>query len=145
MIDHKRTINFFTQEVEKMKLSHKDEVDRLRLELSRAKGVGAIVPSTEVQVDNDTIIIVADEVTRVLHQEPGTQFVTGGFDSSAMASPEARSDQSRGPVHVHSMDPRLRDGPAMASPEARSGQVRVSAQDRGVGAGMMLSPQKKKV
>ena len=83
-----------------------------------------------MQVDNDTTIVVADEVTRVLHQEPGTPFVTGGFDSSAMASPEARSDQSRGPVHVHSMDPRLRDGRAMAS------------QDRGVGAGMILSPQR---
>ena len=58
--DHKRTINFFTQEVEKMKLSHKDEVDRLRLELSQAKGVGAIVPSTEVQVDSDTTIVVED-------------------------------------------------------------------------------------
>ena len=34
VVDHKRTINFFTNEVEKMKLSHKDEVDRLRLELS---------------------------------------------------------------------------------------------------------------
>ena len=63
-----------------------------------------------MQVDNDTTIVVADEVTRVLHQEPGTPFVTGGFDSSAMASPEARSDQSRGSVHVHSMDARLRDG-----------------------------------
>jgi len=38
VVDHKRTINFFTNEVEKMKLSHKDEVDRLRLELSQAKG-----------------------------------------------------------------------------------------------------------
>jgi hypothetical protein len=44
----------------------------------------------------------------MLHQEPGTPFVTGGFDSPAMASPDARSDQVRG-----------------------------SAQDRGVGAGMM--------
>ena len=68
MVDHKRTINFFTQEVEKMKLSHKDEVDRLRLELSLAKGVGAIVPTTKVQVDNDTTIVVEDGVTRVLHQ-----------------------------------------------------------------------------
>ena len=58
VVDHKRTINFFTQEVEKMKLSHKDEVDRLRLELSLAKGVGAIVPTTKVQVDNDTTIVV---------------------------------------------------------------------------------------
>jgi hypothetical protein len=38
VVNHKRTINFFTNEVEKMKLSHKDEVDRLRLELSQAKG-----------------------------------------------------------------------------------------------------------
>ena len=67
----------------------------------------------------------------VLHQEPGTPF--------AMASPEARSDQSRGSAHVHSMDVRVRDGPAMASPEARSDQVLGSAQDRGEGAGMMLS------
>ena len=38
VVDHKRKINFFTQEMEKMKLSHKDEVDRLRLELLQAKG-----------------------------------------------------------------------------------------------------------
>ena len=72
VVDHKRTINFFTQEVEKMKLSHKDEVDRLRLELSLAKGVGAIVPTTKVQVE------------------------MGCFISPAMASPEARRDQVRG-------------------------------------------------
>ena len=65
-----------------------------------------------MQVDNDTTIVVEDGVTRVLHQEPSTPFATGGFDSPVMASPEARSDQVRG-----------------------------SAQDRGVGAGM-LSPQR---
>jgi len=81
-------------------------------------------------------------VTRVLHQEPGTLFVTGGFESPAMASPEARSDQSRGSAHVHGVDVRVKDGPAMASPEARSDQVRGSVQDRGVGDGMMLSPQR---
>ncbi len=37
VVDHKRTINFFTIEMEKMKLSQRDEVDRLRLELSQAK------------------------------------------------------------------------------------------------------------
>ena len=46
-------------------------------------------------------------------KEPGTPFVSGGFNSPAMASPEARSDQVRGAV-----------------------------QDRGVGSGMMLSPQR---
>ena len=65
------------QEVEKMKLSHKDKVDRLRLELLQAKWVGTIVPVTKVQVDNDITIVVEDGVTRVLHQEPGTPFVTG--------------------------------------------------------------------
>jgi hypothetical protein len=130
VVDHKRTINFFTNEVAKMKLSHKDEVDRLRLELSQAKGVGT------------SPVLVGDVVTRVLHQEPGTPFVTGGFASPAMASPEARSDQSRGSAHVHGVDVRVRDGPAMASPEARGDQVRGSVQDRGVGAGMMLSPQR---
>ena len=59
-----------------------------------------------------------------------------------MASPDARSDQSRGSAHVHSLDTRVKDGPATASPEARSDQVRGSAQDREVGAGMMLSPQR---
>ncbi len=38
LVDHKRTITFLTQEVEKLKLSHKDTVDRLQLELSLAKG-----------------------------------------------------------------------------------------------------------
>jgi len=72
-----------------------------------------MVPSATVRVANDSTVVVEDVVTRVLHQEPGTPFVTGGFESPAMASPEARSDQIRGP-----------------------------AQDRGVGAGMMLSPQR---
>jgi len=81
-----------------MKLSHKDEVDRLRLELSQAKGVGTTGPSTAVRVANESVVAVEDVVTRVLHQEPGTPFVTGGFESPAMASPEARSDQSRGSV-----------------------------------------------
>jgi len=73
VVDHKRTTNFFTNEVEKMKLSHKDEVDRLRLELSQAKGVGAMGPATTIRVANE------DAVTRV------TPFVTGGFKSPAMA------------------------------------------------------------
>ena len=42
VVDHKRTINFFTNEVEKMKLSHKDEVDRLRLELSTTPSTSSI-------------------------------------------------------------------------------------------------------
>jgi len=60
------------------------------------RGVGTNVPLTRVQGDNDTIIVLVDDVTRVLHQEPGTPFVSGGFDSPAMASPEARRDQVRG-------------------------------------------------
>jgi len=72
-----------------------------------------MVPSATIRVANDSTVVVEDVVTRVLHQEPGTPFVTGGFESPAMASPEARSDQIRGP-----------------------------AQDRGVGAGMMSSPQR---
>jgi hypothetical protein len=86
-------------------------MDRLRLELSQAKGVGAMGPTTTVRVANKSAVVVGDVVTRVLHQEPGTPFVTGGFASPAMASLEARGDQVRG-----------------------------SVQDRGVGAGMMLSP-----
>ncbi len=69
-----------------MKLSHKDKVDRLRLELSQAKGVGAIDPSTTVRVANYSTVVVEDVVIRVLHQEPGTPVVTGGFESPAMAS-----------------------------------------------------------
>jgi len=114
VVDHKRTINFFTNEVEKMKLFHKDEVDRLRLELSQAKG-----PTTTVRVANESAVVVENAVTRVLHQELGTPLVTGGFDSPAMASPEARSDQSRGSAHVHGVDVRVKDGPAMASPTVK--------------------------
>jgi hypothetical protein len=73
VVDHKRTINFFTNEVEKMKLSHKDEVDRLRLELSQAKGVSAMGPTTTVRVANESAVVVEDAVTRVLHQEPGSK------------------------------------------------------------------------
>jgi len=94
--------------------------------------------TTTVRVANESAVMVENEVTRVLHQEPGTPFVTGGFDSPSMA----RSDQSRGSTHVHGVDVRVKDGPAMASPEARSDQVRGSVQDKGVGAGMMLSPQR---
>jgi hypothetical protein len=111
-----------------MKLSHKDEVDRLRLELSQAKGVGAMGPTTTVRVANESAVVAEDAVTRVLHQEPGTPFVTGGFESPAMASP---SDQSRGSAHVHSVDVRVRDGPAMASPEARSDQALSQKADLG--------------
>ena len=57
-------------------------------------------------------------------------------------SPEARGDQSRGPTHFHSVDARVRDNPAMAFPEVRSDHSRGSTQDRGVGAGLMLSPQR---
>ena len=39
--DQKRTINTLTQEIEKLKLSHKDTVDRLQLELFQVKAVGA--------------------------------------------------------------------------------------------------------
>jgi hypothetical protein len=99
-----------------MKLSHKDEVDRLRLELSQAKGVGAMGPTTTVRVANESAVVVENAVTRVLHQEPGTPFVTGGFDSPGMASPEAHNDQSRGSAHVHGVDVRVEDGPAIASP-----------------------------
>jgi hypothetical protein len=81
-------------------------------------------------------------VNRVLHQEPGTPVVSGGFESPMMASPEARSDQARGSAHIHTMGAGVRDSPMMASPEARSDPVRGTAQDRGVGAGMMLSPQR---
>ncbi len=125
-----------------MKRSHKDEVDRLHLELSQAKGVGAMGPTTTVRVANESAVVAEDAVTRVLHQEPGIPFVTGGFESPAMAFPEARSDQSRGSALVHGVDVRVMDGPAMASPEARSDRIRGSVQDRGVGAGMMLSPQR---
>jgi hypothetical protein len=89
--------------VEKLKLSHKDTVDRLQLELSQAKGEGSNVPQAREQSS------LIEEETK----EPGTPFVSGSFNSPAMASPEARSDQVRG-----------------------------AAQDRGVGSGMMLSPQR---
>ena len=127
--------------VERLKFSHKDEVDRLQLELLRAKGVGTNVPQTRMLGDNDATSVVGDDVARGLPQEPSTPFISGGFDSPAVASPEARGDQSRGPTHIHSVDARVRDIPAMASPEVRSDQSRGSTQDRGVGAGMMLSPQ----
>jgi hypothetical protein len=123
-----------------LKLYPKDTVDRLQLELLQAKGVGTNVSQTRVRGDDDTTTVVVDEVTRVLHQETGTPFISGVFDSPAI-TPQERSDQGRGLTHIHSMDSRVRDSPAMASPEARSDQVRRTAQDRGVGAGMMLSPQ----
>jgi hypothetical protein len=99
-----------------------EDVERLQDQLTEADGV--------------------DEVTRVLHQEPGTPYVSGGFDSPAMASPEARSDQARGSAHIHGVDVSVRDSSAMASTEARRDPVRGTAQDRGVGSGMMLSPQR---
>jgi len=86
LVDHKRTITFLTQEVEKLKLSHKDTVDRLQLELLLAS--------------NNTTYKGGDDVTRVLHQEPGTPFISGGFNNHAMASLEARSDQGRGSAHI---------------------------------------------
>ena len=75
-------------------------------------------------------------------KEPGTPFVSGGFNSPVMASPEARSDQSRGAAHRHSSVEIVEIGTAMASPEARSDQGRGVVQDRGVGSGIMLSPQR---
>jgi hypothetical protein len=77
LVDHRRQITFLTQEVEKLKLSHKDTVDRLQLELLQANGVGSNASQTRVQVSNDQAIVVVDEDTRVLHQEPGTPFVSG--------------------------------------------------------------------
>ena len=62
--------------MEKLKLSHKDTVDRLQLELLQAIGGGTIIPQTRVRGDNDTTIVVVDDVTRVLHQEPGTPFIS---------------------------------------------------------------------
>jgi hypothetical protein len=120
-------------------------VDLLQLELLQAKGVGTNVSQTRVRGDNDETIVVVDEVKRVLHQEPGTPFISGGFESPTMASPEARSEQGRGSAHIHSTDVRVRDSPAMASPEARSDQVRGTSQDRGVGAWIMLSPQRESI
>jgi hypothetical protein len=142
LVDHRRQITFLTKEVEKLKLSHKDTVDRLQLELLQAKGVGSNTSQTRVQVSGDKEIEVVDDDTRVLNQEPGTPFVSGGFDSPAMASPEARSDLDRESTHIHSVDVSVRDSSAMASTEARRDQVRGTAQDRGVGSGMMLSPQR---
>jgi hypothetical protein len=112
--DHKRTINFLTQEVEKLKLSHKDTVDRLQLELLQAKGVGSNVSQTRVHGSNVAAIEVVEEM-----KEPGTPFISGGFNSPAMASPEARSDQGRGLTHIHSLDERAKDSTAMASPEGQ--------------------------
>jgi hypothetical protein len=50
-------------------------------------------------------------------KEPGTPFISGGFN-------------------------RAKDSTAMASQEAHSDQVRGAAHDRGVGSGMMLSLQR---
>jgi len=135
MIDHRRTINVLTQEVEKLKLFHKDTVDRLQLELLQAKAVGKNVSQIRVRGDNDTTIVVEDAVNRVLHHTP---MVSGGFESPTMASAEARSDQGRGLAHVHTMGARVGNSPTMASPEARSDPVRGT----GSGAGMMISPQR---
>jgi hypothetical protein len=137
LTDHRRQIKFLTQEVEKLKLSHKNTVDRLQLELLEAKRVGSSVSQTRVHGSNDAAIVVMEEM-----KEPGTPFISEGFNSPAMASPEARSDQSRGSTHIHSLDERARYSTAMASPEVRSDQVHGAAQDRGVGSGMMLSPQR---
>ena len=122
MVDHQRRITVLTRAVEELKLSHKDTVDRLQLELLRAKGVGTNVPQTRVLGDSDATSVVGDDEARGLPQEPSTPFISGGFDSPAVASPEARGDQSRGPTHIHSVDARVRDIPAMASPEVRSDQ-----------------------
>ena len=102
-------------------------MDRLQLELLQAKAVGTNVPQIRVRGDNDTTIVVEDAVNRVLHHTP---LVSGGFESSTMASAEARSDQGRGSAHVHTMGARVRNSPTMASPEARSDPVRGTAQDR---------------
>jgi hypothetical protein len=90
--DKKRTINFLTQEVEKLKLSHKNTVERLQLELSQVKV--AIAPE--------------DAVSWVLQREPGTPLVSGGFESPTMASTDARSDPVRGSAHILTMGARVR-------------------------------------
>ena len=46
--DQKRTINTLTQKIEMLKLSHKDTVDRLQLELLQVKAVGTNIPQTRV-------------------------------------------------------------------------------------------------
>ena len=61
MVDHQRRITVLTRAVEGLKLSHKDEVDRLQLELLRAKGVGTNVPLTRMLGDNDATSVVGDE------------------------------------------------------------------------------------
>ena len=122
IVDHQRRITVLTRAVEGLKLSHKDEVDRLQLELLRAKGVGMNVPQTRMLGDNDATSVVGDDVARGLPQEPSIPFISDGFGSPTVVSPEARGDQSRGPTHIHSVDARVRDIPAMASPEVRSDQ-----------------------
>jgi len=82
LIDHRRTINVLTQEVEKLKFFHKDTVDRLQLELLQAKAVGTNVSQIRVRGDNDTTIVVEDAVNRMLHHTP---LVSGGFESPTMA------------------------------------------------------------
>jgi predicted nucleic acid-binding Zn ribbon protein len=67
--DQKQTINFLTQEVKKLQVSHKDTVDGLQLELSQAKAVSASMSQTRVQGEHNTTIAPADAVGRVLQQE----------------------------------------------------------------------------
>ena len=64
IVDHQRRITVLTRAVEGLKLSHKDEVDRLQLELLRAKGVGTNVPQTRVLGDSDATSVVGDDETR---------------------------------------------------------------------------------
>ena len=99
------------------------------------------MPQTRVLGDSEATSMVGDEETKGLPQRPSTPYISGGFDSPAVESPEARGDQSRGATHIHNVDARVRDIPAMGSPEVRCDHSHGSAQDRGVGAGLMLSPQ----
>jgi hypothetical protein len=136
MIDHRRTINVLTQEVEKLKLFHKDTVDRLQLELLQAKAVGKNVSQIRVRGDNDTTIVVEDAVNRVLHHTP---MVSGGFESPTMASAEARSDQGRGLAHIW-----VREWGTVLRWHLRRHVViqSVGQLKTGSGAGMMISPQR---
>ena len=98
MIDRQRRITVLTKAVEGFKLSHKDEVDRLQLELLRAKGVGTKVPQTRVLGDSEATSVVGDDETRGLPQEPSTPFISGGFDS-----PAVESGSQEGAVEIRSI------------------------------------------